>query len=79
MPPPFPSTANEEEFQPKIRPIFRHPILPFANLFYPFLPPRFLPGNNQGSLIHRNFLRQTWSRLVQPSPAWSNTSEKICL
>jgi hypothetical protein len=50
---PFPSTANEE-FQLKIRPLFRQPILTYSTLCQPILPifaPSFFTGHNQESLF----------------------------
>ncbi len=49
----FHPTANEE-FQPKICPVFRHSILPYSTLCQPILPiltPSFFTGYNQGSLF----------------------------
>jgi hypothetical protein len=74
----FLSTTNEV-FQVKTRPLFRHPILTYSTLCQPILPiltPLVFYRTKSKILIHRNFPRQTWSRLVQSSPAWSNTSEK---
>jgi hypothetical protein len=61
---PFPSTANEE-FQVKIRPIFRYLILPYSTLCQPILPildPLAFYRAQSRILIHRDFSVQGHSK-----------------